>query len=278
MTLDSKDNGFIEPLLKDLGRYLVQKQKNLQKVEVKGHLDLVTEADYEVEKRLKESIQARNPEDRILGEERERLDGRSMDQGRIWVIDPLDGTVNFRWGSPIYAISVGLVEDGIPVAGWVYAPSLNELFIAEVGRGAFLNGKLLVDPEGSAELLSLSSGFLREVQMHCQGGLEPWLEVGKFRNLGSEALQLCYVAAGRLGANINWEAKIWDDFAGAMVLRCAGCHYESYSTRWHSSGLEEALIRPEKALQSVACRPSLMTKISDLLTYTVWRHHEARSN
>jgi len=268
---------FIEPLLREMGEYLVEKQTCLVEVVSKGHLDLVTEADYEVERRFTEAISEKYPDDGVLAEERGRIEAASQVDSRLWVIDPLDGTVNYAWGGPLFSISIGLIENGKPKAGWVYSPVLKELYSADDEYGAQLNGNPLSLRKCEVPgLISLSSGFLSEIQGVSPQGVLPWLELGKLRNLGTQALQLCWVASGRLALNVNWEAKIWDDFAGALILKQAGGHYHAHGSQWMNGGLREAILNPENALQSVAIHPSLGNKTETLLNQTVWSKNEAR--
>ncbi len=275
--MNSIDADFVEQLLIEAGEYLVQKQVSLKAIESKGFQDLVTEADIEVERRIAESIRSRFPDDLVLAEENFRVEPESLADHRIWVVDPLDGTVNYASGSPFFAISIGLLDAGVPRAGWVYSPVLKDLYSAQAGSGAYFNGTpLFIDQNKYPELISLSSGFLAEIGDH-PNVLSAWLRLGKFRNLGSQALQLCWVASGRLAVNVNWEAKIWDDFAGALILKEAGAFYQSLSRDWVSSSDFEYLLEPEMSLQSVSLHPSVFESVRSLIPKLDLTNNEACS-
>lgn len=200
----------------------------------KGAFDVVTAADTEVEAFLCRELRNRFPEDQILAEE-------SLDEapatlsGRCWVIDPLDGTVNFLSGLPFWAISIALLNDGVPILGVVFDPTRNEVFYAEKGRGAYLDGRPLGGgpPLGKTRAdfhraLGGSSGCLKRwsTQPHILADLLG--RYGKLRILGSQALHLCYVAAGRFEAAMSVEARLWDDAAAALVVMESGFKYTDF--------------------------------------------------
>lgn len=279
MIIEGSEYDRVEALLRELGAYLIGIQSGLSEVREKGALDLVTEADLEVERRICAFIEDAFPEDLILAEENARIENATTYGKRIWVIDPLDGTVNYASGSPIYAISLGMLEDGVLKKGWVYAPVLNELFFAELGRGAYFNGGLIdVSERRVTPLMSLSSGFLSTISEGLASSLKPWLNLAKFRNIGSQALQLCYVACGRLAFNINWEAKFWDDCAGAIIVAESKACYQALGCNWQGSDLVEVLRDPEIHLQSLACHPSLLKQVNQLLEPYVRSYDKTRSN
>lgn len=197
----------------------------------KGDADLLTRADIVVERLILEELHRRFPDDQVIAEESTGLGTDSIEE-RCWVIDPLDGTVNFAMGIPFFSVSLALLQDGEPVLGWVYDPVREELFQAHLGTGSFVNGRNLAASAGSSRPIPVggSSGFLDQGSI---GGLSsPVVSMisrfGKMRILGSQALQLCYVAAGRLLANVSWESRLWDDAAGALIAREAGCCYSDF--------------------------------------------------
>jgi myo-inositol-1(or 4)-monophosphatase len=194
----------------------------------KGPFDLVTEADHAVESMFAERLSRSFPAHEMIGEERGLRRGEG-ESGYCWVIDPLDGTVNFAAGHPCFAVSLALFRDGSPVIGWVYDPVHDEQFRAIRGGGATLNGSPIgpsADRSGVFPV-GLSTGFI-EWALACSGG-EMLAEVirrfGKIRILGSQALHLCYVAAGRLRLAASVEAKLWDDAAGALIVTESGRRY-----------------------------------------------------
>lgn len=204
------------------------------KAQEKGPRDLLTEADLASQAVVKEHLLRHFPEHGFLGEEDERPTSEPGDKGPnqrskldyCWVVDPLDGTTNYVHGLPGFAVSIGLLHKGLPVAGVVYDPLLKECFSAAKGEGAFLNErplkvsccKRLQDamlavsfspnvPRGSIEVARFIEGLHA-----CQA----------VRRLGSAALNLCYVAAGRLDGYWATSVKIWDVAAGVLILSEAG--------------------------------------------------------
>jgi len=182
---------------------------------------MVTEADVAIQSWLEDEIAAAFPSDGILGEEgltRSRLRPGAR---FVWVIDPVDGTNNFGRGIPGFAISVGVLRDGLPFAGAVYDPVSSQLFAACVGQGAWLNGRRLrVAPAAlsSRSLFSIRSPFAGEVP----GYVAHWLRRYRLRRFGSTALQLCYVAAGALAFVHDHRASLWDIAGAAPILVEAG--------------------------------------------------------
>jgi myo-inositol-1(or 4)-monophosphatase len=198
------------------------------RVAKKGTIDLVTEIDVECERMCRAVLAERFPDHDILAEE---LGGATAAQSRSsyrWVFDPLDGTTNYAHGLPIYCASLGLEIDGRREVAAVYDPSRRELFTAERGQGAYLNGQRLT-VSGTSVLLDslLVTGFPYDV--HKESGSELVDLFGVFlgraravRRLGSAALDLCYVAAGRFEAFWEQSLRPWDVAAGALIVEEAG--------------------------------------------------------
>ncbi|MBM1172860.1 inositol monophosphatase family protein [Microvirga arabica] len=198
--------------------------ENLQ-VSRKGPGDFVSAADRKAEKILRESLEKSRPGYGFVMEEEGVIQG--TDTSHRWHIDPLDGTTNFLHGLPQFAISVGLERDGQIVAGVIYDPAKDELFIAERGKGAYLNNRRirvaarsdLADAVVACGLPHIGKGdhglFLRETAavMGYVGGMRRW---------GAAALDLAYVACGRFDA--YWERGLnsWDMAAGILMVREAG--------------------------------------------------------
>lgn len=203
----------------------------------KGPFDVVTEADLAVETAFQKGLREAFPDHGLVGEEG-IANTASPESGFCWVIDPLDGTVNFAAGLPISAISLAVLYDGRPLLGWVADINRDEIFRATRGEGATLNGLPLYRTQVPNRVLPVgaSTGFIASCLERGDGSLERILrEFGRFRIFGSQALQLCYVAAGRLRVNLSCEAKLWDDAAGALIACETGCRY---------SGLEGQPIFP----------------------------------
>ncbi|HKE84076.1 MAG TPA: inositol monophosphatase family protein [Vicinamibacterales bacterium] len=192
----------------------------------KGTIDLVTEVDLECERVCRAVIAERFPEHDILAEELSRPDERVSSRYR-WVFDPLDGTTNYAHGLPIFCASLALEIDGIAEVGTVYDPTRRELFTAERGVGAFVNGiPLRVSSTGALLDSLLVTGFPYDAHKQTGDLLEMF---GAFlgsaravRRLGSAALDLCYVAAGRFEGFWEQHLKPWDVAAGALIAAEAG--------------------------------------------------------
>jgi myo-inositol-1(or 4)-monophosphatase len=207
------------------GEIQLARQGSGFRVSKKGTTDLVTEVDFECERMCRDVLAERFPAHDVLAEE-EGVGQRPGSKWR-WVFDPLDGTTNYTHGLPIFCASLGLEIDGRTEVGAVYDPSRRELFTAERGRGATLNGtplrvsdtSTLIDAllvtgfpygvqRGSRDLVELFGSFLQQARA--------------VRRLGSAALDLCYVATGRFEAFWEQHLKPWDVCAGALIVEEAG--------------------------------------------------------
>jgi myo-inositol-1(or 4)-monophosphatase len=193
----------------------------------KGAIDLVTEMDLAIEREFRTMIGERFPSHIVLGEEFGESGDRQTRSRFCWVLDPIDGTTNYAHGLPIFCASLALEIDGVAVVGAVYDPNRQELFTAERGHGAWLNGSPL-RVSTSASLLDslLVTGFHYDIQRdHTEliGLFGEFISRARaVRRLGSAALDLCYVAAGRFDG--FWEHKLqpWDVAAGALIVSEAG--------------------------------------------------------
>lgn len=198
---------------------------NLQ-VSVKGPGDFVTAADRRAEKTLFEELSKARPGYGFVMEESGRVEG--TDQSHTWIIDPLDGTTNFLHGLPIFAISIGLEREGQLVAGLVYNPADDEMFVAERGQGAWLNNRRLrvaARRDLADSLVATGIPHLGKAREHPRFKHElsqVMARVGNVRRLGAAALDLAYVAAGRYDG--YWERGLqpWDMAAGIVLVREAG--------------------------------------------------------
>jgi myo-inositol-1(or 4)-monophosphatase len=194
-------------------------------VNMKGAIDLVTEVDVAIEREFRERIAARFPDHTVLGEE---MGGSaSAPDGPCWVFDPIDGTTNFAHGLPIFCSSLALEIDGVAQVAAVYDPTRRELFTAERGGGAFLNGKPMhVSTPGSLLEAVLVTGFPYDVHARVAEIVGLFAEfVGRaraVRRLGSAAIDLCYVAAGRLDGFWERDLNAWDIAGGALLVQEAG--------------------------------------------------------
>jgi myo-inositol-1(or 4)-monophosphatase len=201
-------------------------RRDLQ-VDKKGTIDLVTEIDLRVEREFRALIASRFPDHVVLGEEFSNADDRMDVPEYCWVFDPVDGTTNYAHGLPIFCSSLALEIRGVPSVAAIYDPSRRELYTAERGHGARLNGAPLRVSDASTLIDSLlCTGFPYSVQHDADalvGLFADFLKVSRaVRRLGSAAIDLCYVAAGRLDG--FWEQSLhpWDVAAGALIIQVAG--------------------------------------------------------
>jgi myo-inositol-1(or 4)-monophosphatase len=207
------------------GKILRRMLGNAHHIVKKGEIDLVTEADLAAEKAILEIVGRSFPHDAILAEEAGR---QGAEAGRrTWLIDPLDGTTNYAHRFPFFAVSIALEIENEVAMGVVYNPCMDEFFEAEKGKGAFLNGEALqVSGTGRLEESLLATGFpydVHERPERVMALLEGMLVRAQgIRRLGSAALDLCYVAAGRLDGFWEQDLKPWDTAAGDVIVREAG--------------------------------------------------------
>ena len=208
------------------GELQLEGQRNGFEIHKKGSIDLVTEIDLACERMCRDVIAERFPGHDILAEELGPSDGNGGSRYR-WVFDPLDGTTNFAHGLPIYCASLGLEIDGRAEVAAVYDPTRRELFTAERGEGAYLNGRSLkVSETARTSDALLVTGFPYDV--HTRAGELVALfgamlgRARAVRRLGSAALDLCYVAAGRFDAFWEQHLKPWDVAGGALIVSEAG--------------------------------------------------------
>ena len=197
------------------------------RVDKKGAIDLVTEIDLKIEREFRAMIAERFPDHVVLGEEFGSSGDREAASRFCWVFDPVDGTTNYAHGLPIFCSSLALEIDGEIMVGAIYDPTRRELFTAERGNGAWLNGAPL-RVSTADELIDslLVTGFHYGIQRDPEELVSLFREFitksRAVRRLGSAALDLCYVAAGRFDG--YWESKIqpWDVAAGGLIVEEAG--------------------------------------------------------
>ena len=187
------------------------------------HHDLKIQLDVDTQKLLEAAILGAFPGHAILGEE-----GGSGSEGRgsEWILDPIDGTVNLAYGLPHFCVSIAYREDGVTRVGVIYDPMRDELFSAVLGGGAFLNGR----PIRASRRAKLEEGILALGFSKSAESVEKCLELYQFyarrarklRAMGSAALDMAYIASGRIDAYIEQGIKIWDIAAGQLLLEEAG--------------------------------------------------------
>jgi len=210
---------------KAAGRFLKENLSgSLNRVDYKGEIDLVTEADRRAEEMIINALASRFPQISILAEEGGEAGHYS---GMRWIIDPLDGTTSYAHRLPHFCVSIALEIDGLLRLGIVYNPCLDECFSAINGQGAFLNDEK-ISVSGTRELKKslLATGFPYDRAESDRNNVDYFnafiLKIQGIRRMGSAALDLCYTAAGRFDG--YWEMKLspWDCAAGAVIVQEAG--------------------------------------------------------
>ena len=215
---------YIEAIARNAGKILREGYNKEHKVDFKGVIDLVTEIDHQSEAYLLGEVQRDFPGHHILAEESGVIHGNDE---HVWYIDPLDGTVNYAHHIPIFCVSIAYSSKGVLTLGAVYDPMRDEMFLAERGKGATLNGKAIgVSATTELQKSLLVTGFPYDAWNTEQDNFANFIKFGKIsqgvRRLGSAALDLCYVAAGRFDGFWELALKPWDVAAGGLVCEEAG--------------------------------------------------------
>ncbi len=214
----------LEQLAREAGAIVRDGYNKEHTVHYKGVIDLVTETDHASEDFLIGKIKSAFPGGHILAEESGEFQGSNQD---LWYIDPLDGTVNYAHRIPIFCVSIGFAVNGVMTLGAVYDPLRDEMFAAEKGKGAFLNGKKMqvsnVTELGKSLLVT---GFPYDTWNTELDNFKYFERLGKktqgVRRLGSAALDACYVGAGRFDGFWEFKLKPWDVAAGGLIAAEAG--------------------------------------------------------
>lgn len=248
----------LETLARQAGEILRAGYGRRPQIYYKGAIDLVTDVDHQSEDFLLGEIRRRFPGHTIFTEESGHLAGQDC---CVWYIDPLDGTVNFAHGLPLFAVSIGYAEGGVLRLGAVYDPLRDEMYLGERGRGAWLNGRPIhASTVDSLDQSLLVTGFPYDIRTHPENNLEQFtrfmlLSQG-VRRLGSAALDLCYVAAGRLDGFWEVRLKPWDVAAGGLIAEEAGAVVSD------THGGPDYLSAPSSIL---ACAPGIYAQMLSVL-------------
>ena len=205
---------------------VIKSQKN---IEVKDKLasDVVTDRDIAVERLIKQKLLKQFPEDNFIGEEEDAE--KALTDRRTWILDPIDGTLNYTKWTPYFGTQLALYENGMPILCVIYLPLLDEMYYAERGKGAFLNDKpLKADLDLSIQKSIITFGDFsksnpksRPVQIHLMSKL--MVDALKIRIQGASSVDFAFVASGRSGAHIMFSKRIWEISAGLLLCLEAGC-------------------------------------------------------
>ncbi len=215
-----------EETAREAAKVLLENLGKVKEIEFKAKNSLVTEVDKLSEKIIISNIKKNFPTHDIFAEE----SGKDLsDSDYLWLIDPIDGTTNYAHAYPFFSISIALEVKGEVIAGLVYDPVKDEMFTAEKGKGAFLNGEpISVSKSDEINHSHLCTGFMHEVEWMVEANIRHF---GNFirraravRRDGSAALDLCYVACGRFDG--FWELGLnpWDTAAAVLIVKEAGGH------------------------------------------------------
>ena len=215
---------FTIAIVREAGTFLKEMLNKKHTIDYKGEINIVTEADRISEEMLMGRIHEKFPDHDILTEESNGTDSGSDFR---WIIDPLDGTTNYAHGYPVFCVSVALEKKGEICLGVIYNPMLNEMFVAEKERGAFLNGqRISVSDIRELSKGLLATGFPYDIRNSKDNNIAYFnvmaVSAQAIRRAGSAALDLAYVAAGRFDG--FWELKLmpWDMAAGWLLVGEAG--------------------------------------------------------
>ena len=249
---------YLETLARQAGEILRAGYNKEHQVGYKGVIDLVTEVDHQSEAFLLGELQKNFPGHHILSEETGVIQGNDE---HIWYIDPLDGTVNYAHHVPIFCVSIAYASRETLVLGAVYDPMRDEMFIAERGQGAYLNGRpISVSLTTELQKSLLVTGFPYNAWNTPQDNFANFVKFGKLsqgvRRLGSAALDLVYVAAGRFDG--FWELALhpWDVAAGGLICEEAGARVTNLD------GGTDYLSAPQSV---IACTPGIYSRMLDEL-------------
>ena len=255
----------LQPLLekvKEIGDYQLKHFRSQSlNVDSKGGRsnDLVTQVDTGSETRIREWVEKEFGSDVFIGEETSGLNAtyqqcleKMPEKGRAWVVDPLDGTVNFAHGLPVFAISVAMFEDREPKIAVVHAPAIGEIYWAVKGEGAFgPQGKLQVSEAKELDQILAASGFPYDKAETVDNNVDTFAKMAPqlrgIRRMGAASYDLCMVAAGSFGAYWELNLSIWDMAAGLLLVEEAGGRVEHY--------------RQDRRVSLAAGHPDLLEKL-----------------
>ena len=221
----AEELAFATDLARRAGELLLRSYERLERIDYKSKRDVVTDADYASERLVLDAIRASYPDDAILAEEsghHQSRGGTGRTAGRIWVVDPLDGTVNYANGIPYYCVSIGLVADDRPVVGVVLDPARDDCYAAVADGGTSLNGATVhCSPKASLSDYVVSLAVIGRGGLARERRIAPRIRI--HRRMGSAALALAYVANGRFDAFVqNGGLSAWDVAASGLIAERSG--------------------------------------------------------
>ncbi|MEX0298265.1 MAG: inositol monophosphatase [Kordiimonas sp.] len=214
--------------------------------------DYVTNVDHNLEQFVHLSLKSCWPDIPILSEE--DPESWMIDSDEYWVVDPLDGTLNYIAGIHYFGLSIARIRHEETVQACVINFANGELFAAEAGSGAEFEGTEIANVDRSIEIVGVSSGAM-DLMVEHDALYKELRKLGKIRNLGAQALHLCYVATGRFKGNMSQEARFWDDAAGRLIACEAGAIYKPLFTE----GLKDF----SKPLGSICGSPEFVSAVKD---------------
>ncbi|MBA3236100.1 MAG: inositol monophosphatase [Chloroflexi bacterium] len=233
-SLFAEELAFTLDLANRAGAVLMDRYERLEQIDHKSARDVVTEADHLSEALILEAIRARFPADAIVAEESGEHRAAAGEpvtsgRGRVWIVDPLDGTVNYANGLPVFCVAIGLVVDGVPSVGVILDPTRDDAFAATVDGPAFLNGR----PVRASSKDKLSD-YMISLSLNGRAAVSRGRTVRKqirmSRSMGSAALGLAYVANGRFDAFVQQGGlSAWDVAAAGLIAERAGARVTSMS-------------------------------------------------
>jgi myo-inositol-1(or 4)-monophosphatase len=247
----------LEHMARQAGKILHDSYEKDHEVSYKGVIDLVTNVDHASEDYILGEIQRLFPTHRILSEEAGGLDGHDE---HLWLVDPIDGTVNYAHGVPFFSVSIAYAHKGIVTLGAVYDPMRDEMFTAERGHGSHLNGRALRVSTVDELVRSLMvTGFPYDLWTSEKNNLEFFSKFSRqsqgVRRLGSAALDLCYIGAGRIDGYWELSLKPWDLAAGGLIAEEAGARVTTLD------GGSDYISPP---CSMIACAPGIYTKMMEV--------------
>jgi myo-inositol-1(or 4)-monophosphatase len=256
---------FAIDLARQAGRILMDRYERLERIDYKSARDVVTEADHESEALILEAIRGRYPADAILAEESGEHravagEAPTSGRGRVWIVDPLDGTVNYANGLPVFCVSIALVVDGVPAVGIILDPTRTELFAATSDGPATLNGHVV-----HASTKERLSDFVISMALNGRTAATRSRNVRKAirisRSMGSAALALAYVGNGRFDAFVQQGGlSTWDVAAAGLIAERGGATVTSMT-----GGPWFDVAGPTRSIGILAAPPAHHTALLDLV-------------